>query len=96
MLRSRIPGTRHAVPPKAILEMFQHFQVLSGKRSFETVGEADEEFILIACWRASYDANHASRVHQRVVRSAHLDKCHDLRSGKNVIRLMRHWFDPNN
>ena len=76
--------------------MLQNIQFVAGQGGLEAIGETHEELFTFDRRRACHDPHGAARMDERVVRSAHLDNCHDLRSGKNVIRLVRHWFDPNN
>src|SRR5437867_4306095 len=70
--------------------MFQDVELHPGERGFKTVGETDEESILIASWRASDDTNGAARMNKRVVGPTNFDQRHDLCPCEDVVRLMRH------
>ena len=80
-------------PPtrQTIFEVFQDIELLTGERRFETVRRTNEKLGLIACGRARDDTHRAAGMHQRVVRSPHFDQRNDLRSGKDVVRLVRHY-----
>jgi hypothetical protein len=72
--------------------MFQHFELVTGERRLEAVGETHEKILLhFTRWRARHDANGAARMHERTLRAAHFDQRNNLRPGKDVIGLMRHF-----
>ena len=49
--------------------MFQHIELLTGERRFETVGKADEELILVASRGAGHHTDGTARMHEGIIRS---------------------------
>ena len=75
---------------QAILEMFQDLELGRVERGFETIGEPDQVFFSGHRRRPGYHTHRATRMHERIARSADFHERHDLCPGKNVIRLVRH------
>ena len=74
----------------AVFEVFEDFELGVVEGFFEAVGEADEEFLAGDGRGAGDNADGAARVDEGMVSAAHFDEGNDLRSGKDVVRLVRH------
>jgi hypothetical protein len=74
--------------------MLQDFQLGRFKRGFEAIGETDQVFFSGHRRRTRDHTHCATRMHERVARSADFHECDNLRSSENVVRLVRHcWFE---
>src|SRR5438105_4574514 len=78
-----------SAPGNRSLKCFS-IQLLASERGFKSVRKSDKEMLLIAGRRPRHDTDSAAWMHPRVVGSTHLLERDDLRSRKNIVRLMGH------
>src|SRR5205814_4019362 len=78
-----------------ILKVLQYFQLRTIQRFLESVREANQKMFALDGRSARHNPHRATGMHERVAWSAHFHECDNLRSSKDVVRLVGHFLSED-